>query len=171
MNPRLRCPLHELPQLARRYQARYSGEDDVLQALSERVSSRGFLTKDDLRAVAPWKSPRSAGRVDANSEEYVRELTTCVLSAETQRARIEILTLLDGVQWPTASVVLHFFHPDPYPILDFRALWTVSLEEPNQFRFEFWWQYVEYCREVAQQANLTMRRLDQALWQYSSENQ
>ncbi|MFO7905477.1 MAG: hypothetical protein ACQESR_17165 [Planctomycetota bacterium] len=167
----LRCTIQELAQLARRYQARYPGEDDELQVLKETVASRGYLTKEELRAVARWKSPRSAWRVDANSEEYVRELTRFALSAETQRARIEILTLLDGVQWPTASVVLHFFHPEPYPILDFRALWSVSVDEPNQYRFDFWWQYVQYCRNIAQQAQLTMRELDQGLWEYSSENQ
>lgn len=70
-----------------------------------------------------------------------------------------------------AELILHFFHHAPYPIIDFRALWSVSLEEPAQYSFGFWWPYVEYCREVAEPSGHSTRKLDQALWQYSKENQ
>ena len=82
-----------------------------------------------------------------------------------------MLTLLDGVRWPTASVVLHFFHKDRYPIVDFRAPWSMSMDVPNQYSFDFWWKYAGYCRVMADRAHLDMRQLDQALWQYSKENQ
>ncbi len=39
--------------------------------------------------------------------------------------------MLDGVSWLIASVILHFCHSDPYPIIDFRSLWSVSLEVPS----------------------------------------
>lgn len=93
------------------------------------------------------------------------------LTSTVERTRVEALTLLDGVQWPTASVILHFYHKDPYPIIDFRTLWSISMEVPSHYSFEFWWQYVEYCRLLAKRAHLEMRALDQALWQYSKENQ
>ena len=75
------------------------------------------------------------------------------------------------MSWPTASVILHLFHRDPYPILDYRALWSVSLEVPGQYTFSFWWSYVEFCRSLAASAELDMRTLDRALWQFSKENQ
>ena len=34
------------------------------------------------------------------------------LNEKEERLRIEILTLLDGVGWPTASVILHFYHKE-----------------------------------------------------------
>ena len=93
------------------------------------------------------------------------------MATEDERARIQSLTLLDGVSWPTASVILYLFHRDPYPILDFRALWSLSLDVPVQYRFDFWLPYVRCCRDLAQRANVDMRTLDRALWQYSKENQ
>jgi hypothetical protein len=36
--------------------------------------------------------------------------------------RTKVVTLLNGVRWPTASAILHFCHADPYPVLDVRAL-------------------------------------------------
>lgn len=109
--------------------------------------------------------------MEKNSDSFIKEITKIALTSEEERVRIEALTLLNGVQWPTASVVLHFFHKDPYPIIDFRALWTISMDTPNCYAFGLWWEYVEYCRNLAARAKMSMRELDQALWQYSKENQ
>ena len=169
MNPRLRFPKSDLSFFTARYQ--YPIQETKLLGLAESVVKRGWMTKDDLRIVAQWKAPRSAGHVEDNSEEYVKEITAFALAAATERSRIEVLTNLDGVRWPTASVILHFFHKEPYPIMDFRALWSVSLEVPAQYSFCFWWPYVEFCRILSRDTGLDMRTLDRALWQYSKEKQ
>jgi len=169
MNPKLRCPESELPLLVTRYQ--YPLQDNPVLAVRKAIAERGFMKKDELRIIAQWKAPRSAGHIEKNPEAYVREITGFSFSATTERARIEVLTNLDGVRWPTASVILHFFHKEPYPILDFRALWSVSLDVPAQYSFEFWWPYVDFCRKLSRRVNMDMRTLDQALWQYSKENQ
>jgi hypothetical protein len=142
-----------------------------LVALRPEVQSAGFLTKEQLQILAKWKSARSAPRVLRNSEAYVREITGFALSARDERARIEALTVLDGVLWPTASVVLHLFHAESYPILDFRALWSVSEKVPVKYNFPFWWRYVSFCRKLAEQHGVSMRVLDRALWQYSNAKQ
>ncbi len=169
MEPRLRCRPKELVELARRYA--YESDEIDLSELKGAISTRGCLTKNELRSVARWKSPRSSGRMEDNSEEYVREITGVALGSTIERTRIEVLTLLDGVQWPTASVILHFFHRDSYPIVDFRALWSISLDVPSSYKFDFWQMYVGFCRSLARSVNLDMRTLDQALWQYSKEHQ
>jgi hypothetical protein len=135
------------------------------------IRERGYLTKNDLNQVAKWKAPRSAGHVQKNDPEYVIEVSRITFTSRNERLRIESLTLLDGVSWPTASVILHLFHPEPYPILDFRALWSISVDVPTQYNFEFWWNYTEYCRDLAVQNQVDMRTLDRALWQYSKQNQ
>lgn len=169
--PLLRCNIEHLTALAYEYQAANTDEDaELLHRLPE-VRARGCLTLEDLQMVSRWKSPRNATRIERNDESYVQEITRFALSTANERARVEALTLMDGVQWPTASVVLHFYHREPYPVLDFRALWTIGLEVPSQYDFAFWWAYVQYCRELSQESKLEMRSLDQALWQYSREYQ
>ena len=98
-------------------------------------------------------------------------ITFFAFRAKNERSRIEILTILYGISWPSASVIIHFCHSDPYPIIDYRSLWTVGLEVPNVYHFELWWCYTESCREIAQRNHVDMRTLDRALWQYSKENQ
>jgi hypothetical protein len=76
------------------------------------------------------------------------------------------------VAFPTASVLLHFAHRDRFPILDFRALWSLGIDEPpTAYTFEFWSAYTRECRSLAEAAEVSMRTLDRALWQYSKEQQ
>ena len=168
MTPSLRFRESQIADIAGRY--RPSDDEPALINLKTTVLRRGHLTRDDLCRTAYWKAPRSARHAKKNAEEYVLEITRLAFATDCERARIESLTVLDGVSWPTASVILHLFHRDPYPIFDFRALWSVSLDVPKQYSFGFWWPYVEFCRSVAARANVDMRTLDRALWQYSKEN-
>ena len=126
---KLRFREDDIRQIAAQYA--YSGRDIDLITLRPKILARGWLYKKELQQLAEWKSWRSAGRIKNNSEDYIKEITRFALAASIERAKIEALTLLDGVQWPTASVILHFFHHKQYPILDYRALWSVSLKVPR----------------------------------------
>jgi len=147
--------------------------DASLKELQPTVCSQGFITKEQLKTIVKWKSPRSVWHIDKNeeSEGYVKTITSFALSTKNERARIEVLTILNGVSWPIASVILHWFHKEPYPILDFRALWSCSTDVPNQYNFSFWKNYVEFCRSIIKRNDINMRTLDRALWQYSKDNQ
>jgi hypothetical protein len=166
---KLRFSESEIVSWAGRYY--YPHEESELIQLKQKIQNQGHLNKEQLRLVARWKAPRSAGHMEKNSPEYVREITSWSFSAIEERGKIESLTLLSGVHWPSASVILHLFHKDPYPILDFRALWSVSSDVPKQYSFDFWWKYTVFCRAIAKKNSLDMRTLDRALWQYSKENQ
>ena len=165
----LRFQTKNIQYWAKRYTVPQHEED--LMDLRPAVQQAGRLTKAQLGDVCRWKSPRSAGHVRSNSPEYVEAVTSFSLATTCERARLESLIVLDGVQWPTATAILHLFHRAPYPILDFRALWSVGVDVPKQYSFDFWWKYVEFCRRVSKEAKVCMRVLDRALWQYSKEKQ
>ena len=146
----------------------------------QRLQIRALKTKFQLRfpvrdiaflVVCRWKSPRSQPRCRTNSPEFICEVTRCALSTPAERLRIEVLTLMNGVSWPTASVILHFFHPDDYPILDFRALWSLKSAVPQPYEFVFWQAYTRHCRKLSKLSGVSMRTVDRALWQFSKENQ
>jgi len=169
MTPVLRFRPSDIQWWASRYD--YGINETQVTALIPEVRQKQCLTKRQLRTIAAWKAPRSAGHMERNTARYVREVTSIALSAASERLRIETLTLLDGVSWPTASVILHFFHRSRYPIIDYRALWSVKLKTPSRYDFPFWWSYVKYCRVLAGRNHVDMRTLDRALWQYSKERQ
>lgn len=166
----LRFPVDEFSYWADRYE--YSLESEIVDEVAPRARSLGYFTRPDFLAICRWKSPRTKPHVEANPEAYIQEVTRVAFSTPSEQLRIEVLTLLKGVSWPTASVMLHLVHEDPYPLLDYRALWSLGIDTPPaQYDFGFWWDYTQYCRELANATGLSMRELDRALWQYSKENQ
>ena len=168
----LRFPESDICQWAEKYKKDTLPPDEKeLIALRSKVEQRGYLDKEELFRVARWKSRRRAGDTNKNDDNYVKEITGWAFTATNERSRIEVLTLLDGIREPTASAILHLFHKDRYPILDFRALWSVGLEGSEQYSFCFWRKYVCFCRDVACRNQVDMRTLDRALWQYSELHQ
>ncbi|NOT04426.1 MAG: hypothetical protein HOP27_07480 [Anaerolineales bacterium] len=160
----------KLKSLAAHYPVDYDHE--IENVLAPQVRERGYFTKAEFEQICYWKTPRSRSKVASNSAEYIEAVTRTVFTTTSEQLRIEALTLLNGVSWPTASVILHFCHQDPYPILDFRALWSLGVEADKvNYNFHLWWDYTQACRKLAKDTGLSMRELDRALWQYSKENQ
>ncbi|MBL7817621.1 MAG: hypothetical protein JNL70_21625 [Saprospiraceae bacterium] len=134
----------------------------------------GFLTKEQFLEIAEWKSWRPKKWYQKNEAEFIEEVTKASFSATTERFRIESLTLLSGVDYPVASAILHFgCDPLKYPIIDFRTLWSLYSIENTQIKygFDFWDKYRNDCLMLSTKYSLSIRELDKALWQYSSENQ
>lgn len=165
---KLRFPESNIQHWAERYGPQ-STETGFVR-LKPKVQKRGYLTKNELQKVAYWKSPRSSGHVEKNDPDHIKDITSCAFTAKSERARIRVLSCLDGVGLPTASAILHLFHKDRYPIYDFRALWSIG-ERNDDYSFSFWWDYVTFGRELADRNDIDMRTLDRALWQFSKENQ
>lgn len=167
---RLRFSLSEIRMWAARYD--YPGEPELIAGPVATAKKRGYLQYSEFVAIAGWKSARPRQRVASNAPALVEEITRVALAPATSpRLSIEVLTILDGVSWPMASVFLHFCHPKPFPILDFRALWSLSVDVPSQYTFSFWSAYTKFTRQLAKDAHADMRTLDRALWKYSEINQ
>lgn len=136
-----------------------------------REKRRGYLTRREFLTLCEWKTPRSKPKCARNPEPRVRDATRLAFATIDERAKIGILRLLDGVEWSTASVILRFCDRLPYPILDYRALWSIGYAKPPTYTFDFWWRYTEYARELTGRSECSMRDVDRALWQYCKENQ
>ncbi len=108
-----------IQKMAGRY--KYARKENEITGLCAQIQGQGCLNKKQLQVVAKWKAPRSAGHVEKNSDEYVKEVTSFAFSSKNERTRIEVLTILNGVSWPTASVLLHLFHKEPYPLFRFQG--------------------------------------------------
>ena len=170
----MRFKLRFLPGRIGNWADKYGDEMDDAEPIriGPLAQRRGFLEQDEFLAIARWKTPRTQPLCASNPPPFVREVTRVAFATSNERLAIEVLTLLRGVSWPTASVFLHFCSARPYPILDFRALWSLSCAAPAAgYNFQLWQAYVECARELAQTSGVSMRELDRALWAYSKWNQ
>lgn len=148
---------------------RYPINEDfqVEKIIAPRVRMFGYYTKPEFLVMCHWKSPRTKPIVESNEENFIKEVTEIALSTKNEKLRIKILTLLSGVSWPTASVLLHYGYDNLYPILDIRALESLGVDAMQVvYNFELWWKYTLFCRELANEANVSLRTLDRALWQF-----
>lgn len=105
-----------------------------------------------------------------NSAAYVEDQTRVALSETSgERERMRALRALRGVEWATASVLLHLAYPERYPILDKRALQALGIHARSEYSFRFWEAYVSAWRQLAERAGVDGRAFDQTLWQWSKE--
>jgi hypothetical protein len=153
------------------YASRYAYEDDsMVLAIGRTARECGCYTREEFIVVCRWKTPRSGPLVATNSASEIEIATrTALTSASTERERTDALRSLAGVEFPTASVLLHLANPERYPILDKRALHALGVRAPATYSFRLWSEYVEEYRRLAEAAGVDGRTLDRALWQWSSE--
>ena len=173
---RLRCASKsEILKWSKKYkpdEEKYKLEEKLIE-IEPTVKQRRYLNRDELKILVEWKSKRRYELVKDNNDGDIKYITKCAFRVKDERARIEVLTCLRGVAFPIASAILHFFHEDPYPILDFRAPWSIGFYEKEiKYSFKFWERYMKRCRKLASDNGIEcMRTLDRALWQYSYKKQ
>lgn len=157
------------------YASRYHDprEESIENGVAPQVRARGYCTKEQFLQIYKWKTPRTLHIAKENSPDEIRRATWKAINYKTpERERIETLVQnLRGIAYPTASCFLHWLHDDPYPILDFRALWSLDIAQPKTYTTDFWLSYTTTFRNLMEQSRTDKRTLDRALWQYSKENQ
>jgi hypothetical protein len=167
---KLRFPESQIRHWAERYS--YSVDDGRLRdELRPIVLKRGYLNRDEFLEICKWKTQRSKSRCATNDEFTIRTVSRAAFASTDESLKIDLLRTLTGVEWPTGSTLLHFCDPRPYPILDYRALWSLGFGEPPHYTMEFWLEYLAFTRSLAQRLNVDIRTLDRALWQYSKARQ
>lgn len=166
----LKIPQGQLRAYCDRYNYKQASHD-AIEDYYALGPQQGYLTREQLHEICYWKSTRRAAAALLNTSAFVEEITRFAFCAKCEESRIGSLTLLEGVFYPTASVILHFCVDPSYPILDQRALWTLSIPKPSVYTTQFWLDYVALCRKLAADNGMTVRELDKALWQYSLEHQ
>ena len=152
-----------------RQRAKDRTKEQQLIDLKSDIQARGYLRKKELHKIAHWKSPIHAALTLENTDNFITEVTKQAFTGVNEWSKLRTLSVLQGIGQPTASVILHFYDIEPYPILDIHALWSVGLPWKKRTSYPFWLEYVEFCRDTANRNSISMRDLDRALWKYSSD--
>jgi hypothetical protein len=166
---RLRFPESQVAQWAGRYS--YAEDDGLRETIRPTVLARGFLRKAEFLRVCEWKTPRTKSRCAGNDEFAIQTITRAAFATGDESLKMDLLRTLAGVSWPTASTLLHFCDRRPYPILDYRALWSLGQRRPPHYTMDFWLEYLGFTRALARRLKIDIRTLDRALWQYSKARQ
>jgi hypothetical protein len=110
--------------------SRYPIENDlnIEQNIAPAVRKRGFYLRDEFLELCWWKTPRSRPRAEQNTAGFIEEVTKVSLATSNERLRVEVLTLLSGVNWPSASVLLQIYRSVSDP--GFSSIMVVRSRKP-----------------------------------------
>lgn len=127
--------------------------------------SHGHLSKDLFISVARWKSVRNTRNYELNTEAEIRTATSAAFQASDDEASINALRELHGVALRTASAILHWMHPDRFPILDYRVMAALGETAPKSYEnIRLYTRIADRIRELALHHSLDLRTIDRALW-------
>ena len=143
------------------------------QNVESRVCSEtpnGYLLETELLKMGEWKHSDLPYWMDDYPPGHIQEITAEAfrLSGDWEKL-IKLTEIIRGVRRSVASVILHFYDSQKYPILDRHALRSVGICEEcaRGPEYPFWQEYVDLCRAKAERYDVSMRTLDRALWKYS----
>jgi hypothetical protein len=163
---RLQFDPAEIPALAERYGP--SQDDKALAA--GRLICDGAATRPNLEIIFRWKTGgRGISRLARNTDDEIADALSLSVCAKTERAAVAVLVGLEGVAVPVASAILTTIDPERYSVIDFRALEALGSQSANR-TVDFYLEYLKECRDLAKAHRVSLRNLDRALWQWSSEH-
>lgn len=164
---------------SRKYDKAFGWQAQRERELGAKFRKTKALTLKDLADIVEWKfiedpekKERSLTLVARNDEANVNRLTSQALSIPgcEDGYRMNCLTLLEGVSPVLASVILAFFDPKQYCILD-PAVWKATLGNPpsNMQTTQSYLKLLSVIRKTAAKQNLDVRVIDKALYKKSIE--
>ena len=165
------------------WEARYIGDqsekrqcqEQAVIDIKEKVEARmtrerpgGYLCHDELHRMGCWKHRFVPSKIDENEAGYIKKITAAAFSLTDDWEKLEKLTKIYGVAESVASVILHLYDREKYPILDKHALCAIRINYRDvNYDEPFWRKYVNLCRAKAERYDVSMRTLDRALWKYA----
>src|SRR5688572_15486817 len=94
----LRFPECDLSRWASRFPDR-DGERRMA-GLRAAVRERGCLVRSEFLEICAWKTPRSKPHCAKNSAHSIRTVTRAALASTDEAVKMDLLRLLQGVEWP-----------------------------------------------------------------------
>jgi len=162
---------------------KYDKEEDLYDKKLERELRKKFqknkvVEKADLIEIVKWKfqSPRLSGRcmrilsfVDRNEESTIREFSELAFRNKNDETKLNLLCSpnIKGVGNALASVILTFYDPKNYGILDIHAWRELFGEEPQDLFLnrERAIDFFSKLREISSQTGFSCRDIEKALFE------
>jgi len=162
---------------SRKYDKAFGWQAQRERELGSKFRKLKSLTCADLASIVEWKlkgdsekRARTLTLVARNNEATVNRLSSQALSIPSceDGYRMNCLTLLEGISPVLASVILTFFNPQQYCILDV-AVWKALLGNPppNMQTTQSYLKLLAVIRKTAAKQNLDVRVVDKALFKKS----
>ncbi len=163
---------------------KYDREEDLYNKGTEEELHAKFrrnqhVTKEDLEAIMKWKfQGRLTGRQQMNLarlkpiEDWVaKKITSLAFEMPEDKFKLKLLKSIDGVGEAVASVILAFYEPKDYGVLDFHAWHGLFSSDKKTFTEQDCLKYFRELRKLARQVGLPCRDVEKAIFKKDLDSQ
>lgn len=139
--------------------------------IGDRLRKTKKLTKDDLRKIIEWKFESNAlvktvqlNRIEEINEQDLENITNKVfnISVNQDSIRIKSLCSFNGIGPAVASVILTFYDPENYCVIDFHVYQEVFGFRPKYLTTKHYLRLLKRLRKEAKKFNLRTRDVEKA---------
>jgi len=163
-------------QWSRRYDTKFEGgydqseEREIRDWLSDQGEPK-YLNKQYFVRLGRWKTKRQTSNYKRNEESKIIEVTRSAYQSSDALIKLNILKTLRGVGVAVAGTILHYLHPDRFPIFDYHARRTLKKaglwsRDENDDSDQAWLEYTALMQDLASRLGTSLRELDKALFAY-----
>ena len=158
---------------------KYDKEEDLYikgdeEELMERFQEYNFITRSDLTRIVKWKfQGRLLGRqkrilklLENVEDSFIEDVSRLAFRYGDDEIRLKLLSIIKGVGNAVSSVILTFYDPQNYGVLDIHAWRGLFGKEPRDI-FSNHRQAVKFfnrLREISSETGLSCRDIEKAIF-------
>lgn len=171
----------EIIDWTRKYDEDYRRYDyEIEKNLHKKFRKNKFMTKSDLIKINEWKFSGLKGRKKINlrnisdDDSFIKLISQNAFKIKNDKHKIKLLSTLDGVGVALASVILTFYDPKNYGVIDIHVWRELFGKEPQDMfnvKKEFYLKLIKRLREIAKKYNLKVRDVEKALYKKNKKCQ
>lgn len=162
---------------------KYNREEDLgdksLKTLEKRLGRKfkknKLVAKSDLIEIVKWKfqSPQLVGRrklilgyIAKNRESIIKEKTKLAFDNKDDGFRLKKISELKGVGYALSTVILSFYDPKNYGVLDIHAWRELFGREPKDLfsKYKYTIKFIRKLRKISNKTKLPCRDIEKALF-------
>ena len=153
-----------------------TGPEQWMHDIASSAARRGHLEHDEFVSICMWKTPRQKNNYLANTSSAVRQRTAAIFTSRDDVRVMQSLIELKGVAVPVGSALLAVCLPERYGVIDVRAWATLHSWELvpddsfSSYDLDAWARYCRVLRRLGDDAELTPREVDKALFAFDATN-
>jgi hypothetical protein len=157
---------------------KYNSEEDLYnkgeeKKLGEKFRQNNYIEKEDLINVLKWKfqgplvgrQKMNIERVNKIDDLFIEEVSSLAFKTSNDQLKFKLLSCIDGVGLSVASVILSFYNPKNYGILDihsWRGLFNEK-EPKNIFAsIKPSLKFLQELRSISKKYNMACREIEKA---------
>jgi len=161
------------------WKGKYETEEDLYtkgdeEELKEKFRKNKYLDKEDLIRIVKWKfQGRLTGRqqrllrlIGPLESSFIQDISSLAFKTKDDEIRLKLLMIVKGVGVALASVILAFYDPQQYGVLDIHAWRGLFGEEPKDLftNMKHALFFFDKLRDISARVNLPCRDIEKAIF-------